>query len=215
LLPYFLPADYTGLPAAPTPRHARPYVAAAGRLEQIKGFQDAIDAVRDRPGVDLRVAGSGRYESELRTHAGGLANVIFEGRLDAAEVAALFRGARAVVVPSLVFETFGYVVLEAFAEGTPVVVRNLGALPELVAQSGGGLPFDTTAGLGAAIDRLVDDPALRDRLGAAGLAARHHLWSESRHLDRYFDLIERRRQARAEPEAPRRRATGRGVTAHA
>src|SRR5262249_10886134 len=136
-LPYFLPHDYTGLPPAPTPAFGRPYVVAAGRLEKIKGFQDAIDAMRHLPWLDLPIAGTGQFEAALRQQAAGMANVHFEGRLDAARVAALFRGARAVVVPSLVYETFGYVVLEAFHEGTPVVVRDLGALPELVEESRG------------------------------------------------------------------------------
>ncbi len=189
-LPYFLPDDYTGLPRLQAPCHDRPYVAAAGRLEKIKGFEDAIDAVRSLPHIDLRIAGAGQYESTLRQRAAGLANVHFEGRLDSAQLAALFRGARAVVVPSLVYETFGYVVLEAFAEGTPVIVRDLGALPELVAESNGGLVFDSPGGLIDAIDRIVADDDLRDELGGNGLAARNGVWSEAAHLDRYFGLID-------------------------
>ena len=202
-LPYFLPEDYTGSPASPTPLHDRPYVAAAGRLETIKGFQDAIDAMRRLPDVDLRIAGSGEYEAALRTRAEGMANVHFEGRLDAAALAALFRGAVAVVVPSLVYETFGYVVLEAFDEGVPVVVRNLGALPELVAASGGGIVFEDQAGLVSAVDRLVRDPDLRRTLGENGRRARLTTWSEAAHLDRYFELIRRcRRTLRGRVEGP-------------
>lgn len=189
-LPYFLPEDYTGLPPAPSAQHERPYIAAAGRLEKIKGFQDAIEAMRYLPKIDLRIAGAGQFESELRAQAQGLSNVHFEGRLDSAELAALFRGARAVIVPSLVYETFGYVVLEAFAERTPVIVRDLGALPELVAESGGGLVFDNHEGLVESIERVVADDLLRDELGANGLAARNGIWSEEEHLKRYFDLIE-------------------------
>lgn len=208
-LPYFLSHDYTGETTSQTPAHARPYVAAAGRLEKIKGFQDAIDAIRHRPGIDLRIAGAGQYEAELRRRAEGLINVHFEGRLDAPELAALFRGALAVVVPSLVYETFGYVVLEAFAERTPVIVRNLGALPELVKQSGGGLIFENQAGLLAAIDRLVDEPGVRLRLGSNGHAARDEFWSESLHLEKYCQLIERCRRRKSafsqnEPNFPSR-----------
>jgi glycosyltransferase involved in cell wall biosynthesis len=195
-LPYFLPHDYTGLPEAPVPEYPRPYVAAAGRLEEIKGFQDVIEAMRRLPNLDLRIAGSGQYEAALRARARGLANVHFEGRLDAAQVAALFRGARAVVVPSLVYETFGYVVLEAFAEATPVIVRNLGALPELVEESQGGLVFDCQDSLIAWLGRLATDGELRDTLGANGLRARHDFWSEAKHLERYFTLIDERRRAR-------------------
>jgi glycosyltransferase involved in cell wall biosynthesis len=195
-LPYFLPTDYTGLPPAPTPAYDRPYVAAAGRLEMIKGFQEAIAAMRQLPGLDLRIAGAGQYEPALRALAQGQDNVHFEGRLDAAQVAALFRGARAVVVPSLVYETFGYVVLEAFAERTPVIVRELGALPELVAESGGGLTFDAEDGLVNALRRLATDDRLRDDLGAAGERAWRQLWSEEEHLDRYFALIDQHRRGR-------------------
>jgi glycosyltransferase involved in cell wall biosynthesis len=194
-LPYFLPADYTGLTEAPTPDHDRPYVAVAGRLEKIKGFQDVIEAIRRLPGLDLRIAGSGPFEADLRRRAEGLANVHFEGRLDSAEVAALFRGALAVAVPSMVYETFGYVVLEAFAEKTPVVVRDLGALPELVAQSGGGLVFRSVDDLVRAIARLAGDAGLRLRLGSDGHLARLGIWSEAEHLHRYFELIQDNRRA--------------------
>src|SRR5262249_34972122 len=134
--------------------------------------------------------------ARLRALARGLQNVHFEGRLDAPHVAALFRGARAVVVPSLVYETFGYVVLEAFAEATPVVVRNLGALPELVDESQGGLVFDSQESLIAWLGRLATDDELRDTLGANGLRARHGLWSETKHLESYFALIDDRRRSR-------------------
>ncbi|WP_435008083.1 glycosyltransferase family 4 protein [Tundrisphaera lichenicola] len=195
-LPYFLPADYTGLPAAPTPIHDRPYVAVAGRLEKIKGFQDVIEAARRLPHIDLRIAGSGPFEADLRGQAEGLPNVHFEGRLDSAEVAALFRGALAVAVPSLVYETFGYVVLEAFAEKTPVIVRDLGALPELVAESGGGLVFRTNDELVEALDRLAGDADLRIKLGCDGYLARLGIWSEVEHLHRYLGLIEQERRGR-------------------
>jgi glycosyltransferase involved in cell wall biosynthesis len=195
-LPYFLPDDYTGLPDAPSPVFDRPYVAAAGRLEKIKGFQDVIEAMRRLPDIDLRIAGSGPFEGELRRLAEGLTNVHFEGRLGSSEVAALFRGALAVAVPSLVYETFGYVVLEAFAEKTPVVVRDLGALPELVGESGGGLVFRTQGELVEALERLANDDDLRIRLGCDGFFARHGLWSEAEHLDRYFALIEQKRRSK-------------------
>jgi glycosyltransferase involved in cell wall biosynthesis len=207
-LPYFLPHDYTGLPEVASPRHDRPYVAAAGRLELIKGFQDVIDVMPRLPGLDLRVAGAGAYEGELRRRAEGMANVHFEGRLDGPNVAALFRGARAVVVPSLVYETFGYVVLEAFHERTPVVVRDLGALPELVEESGGGIVFRTADGLVATLDRLAADEVYRDDLGESGHKARHAHWSEASHLARYFRLIDECRGDRRYASTSRGRADG-------
>jgi glycosyltransferase involved in cell wall biosynthesis len=195
-MPYFLPHDYTGLPEVASPNHERPYVAAAGRLEEIKGFQDIIAAMRKLPHLDLRIAGTGAYEGDLRKLAMDMANVHFEGRLDAPSVAALFRGARALVVPSLVYETFGYVVLEAFHERTPVIVRDLGALPELVRECGGGLIFQNNDDLINHMQLLTRDEGLRDELGERGYQARHSIWSEEGHLDRYFQIIKHCQVAR-------------------
>jgi len=91
---------------------------------------------------------------------------------------------------------FGLVVLEAFARGTPAVVHDLGALPELVEDSGGGLVYRTQDELVTALERLRTDPAARDALGAKGRDAWQRLWSEERHLDAYFEAIEEARGAR-------------------
>jgi len=148
--------------------------------------------------VDLRVAGAGPFEPELRALARGLPNVRFEGLLGGEGLARLFHGARAVVVPSLFPETFGYVVLEAFAVRTPVVVhRGGGAIAETGEQSGGGLGYDTDAELLVALRRVVHDDALRDELAAAGYARRVGPWSESAHMEAYFDLLANCRRARA------------------
>src|SRR5262249_50666074 len=125
--PYFLPEGWSGgVEQQPAEKLERPYLAAAGRLVRMKGFQRLIPLMRYLPEVDLRIAGTGPYEMDLRALARGLPNVRFEGLLGGPGLAQLFRSARAVVVPSLFPETFGYVVLEAFAVGTPVVVHEGG-----------------------------------------------------------------------------------------
>ncbi|MDX2036081.1 MAG: glycosyltransferase family 4 protein [Isosphaeraceae bacterium] len=198
-LPYFLPDDWTdGLEDDDPPRTPRPYIAAAGRLVKMKGFQRLIPIMRYLPDIDLRIAGTGPYEAELRTLAQGLPNVRFEGLLGGDAVSRLFHGARAVVVPSLFPETFGYVVLEAFAVRTPVVVDIAGgALEETGVQSGGGLGYRTEAELLLALRRIVFDEDLRDRLAQRGYALRTGEWSETAHLDRYFALIRAAQQGRA------------------
>ena len=87
-------------------------------------------------------------------------------------------------------------ILEAFARRTPVIVHDLGALPELVAESGGGLVYRTPRELVEAIDRLRTDRPFRDDLGAKGHRAWQRLWSERRHLEAYFDAIEEARGSR-------------------
>jgi glycosyltransferase involved in cell wall biosynthesis len=190
-LPYFLPDDWSGgiedEEADPWPR---PYLAAAGRLVRMKGFQKLIPVMRHLPHIDLRIAGTGPFEATLRALARDLPNVHFEGLLGGPALARLFHGARAVVVPSLFPETFGYVVLEAFAVRTPVVVHSGGgALYETGVLSGGGIGYTSEGELLLALRRLVHDDDLRDELADRGFAMRTGPWSETAHLDRYFDLI--------------------------
>ena len=72
---------------------------------------------------------------------------------------------------------------------TPVIVNNLGALPELVEDSGGGIIYNNSNELCDAIENLVENPDLRNDLGAKGYATFLKLWSEKAHLMQYFDLI--------------------------
>jgi glycosyltransferase involved in cell wall biosynthesis len=209
-LPYFLPDDWSkGIedhPPEPQPS-GRPYLAAAGRLVAMKGFQQLIPIMRFLPEVDLRIAGTGPYEDHLKHLAYGLPNVHFEGLLSGESLSRLFHGARAVVVPSLFPETFGYVVLEAFAVHTPVVVnRGGGALQETGVQSGGGLGYSTDAELLLALRRIVHDDELREDLADQGFAMRRGEWSEAAHMDRYFGLIAGIRGGRTTANTPHSRA---------
>src|SRR5260370_23565124 len=80
----------------------------------------------------------------------------------------LYRRAIAVVVPSICYETFGIIIIEAFSVKTPVIVNNLGALPEVVEDSGGGLIYSGPDELAAAMDRLANESGLRRKLGVTG-----------------------------------------------
>jgi glycosyltransferase involved in cell wall biosynthesis len=196
-LPYFLPDDWTtGIENEPRAPLVRPYLAAAGRLVKMKGFQRLIPLMRYLPEADLLIAGTGPFEPGLREMARELPNVRFEGLLSGRALAHLFRNARAVVVPSLFPETFGYVVLEAFALGTPVVVHEGGgALVETGVASGGGLGYRSDIELLTAMRRMLHDDELHRELSTRALAARHRLYSEACHLDEYFELVARARPA--------------------
>jgi glycosyltransferase involved in cell wall biosynthesis len=203
-IPYFLPDGWSGrIEDRPPQTLDRPYLAAAGRLVKMKGFQRLIPLMRYLPEVDLRIAGTGPYETALRAMAADLPNVRFEGLMGRQALASLFRNARAVVVPSLFPETFGYVVLEAFSVGTPVVVHETGgALYETGFLSGGGLAYRTDSELLTAMRRMVHDRELHDELAARGFAMRMGPWSEVEHLDRYLALVDRARAGRERKPFP-------------
>ncbi len=172
----------------------RPYFLFVGRLEKLKGVQSLIPIFRSYGAAELLVVGEGSYELHLRRLAGGAANVRFLGRLPYRGLGGLYRGALALIVPSLAYESAPLVALEAFQHGTPVIVRDLGGMPELVETSGAGFTYRTDAELRSALDRLAGDPAARGELGARAQAAYRREWTPDVHLRRYFELIE---QARA------------------
>jgi glycosyltransferase involved in cell wall biosynthesis len=194
-LPHFLAAEDVAAPGTGEPP-ARPYALFVGRLERLKGVHVLLDAFGSYSELDLLIAGDGEERAALERQAAGLDHVRFLGHVPQEQLDALYRYATAVVVPSIGYEVFGLVVLEAYARGTPVVVHDLGALPELVEESGGGITYRTRDELVAALERLRIDSATRDELAARGYDAWQRLWSEDRHLDAYFEAIEEARGAR-------------------
>jgi len=188
-MPYFLPAppDTENLPSDESVK--RPYFLFVGRLEYIKGVQNIIPVFKNHPEYDLLIAGGGEYEETLRRQAEGIDNIKFLGRLDQRRLQSLYKSAIAVIVPSVCYETFGIIIIEAFSLKTPVITNNLGALPEVVEDSGGGFIYNTDEELVAAMKKLAEDNELRNELGEKGWRAYHRYWDENAHLEKYLGLI--------------------------
>ena len=175
--------------AAPVPSHPRPYFLFVGRLHPFKGLQDVIPCFDDDSPADLLVAGTGEFEPELRAMAQGRKAISFLGQVGREKLAALYRDAVALIAPSLCYEVFPMVALEAFREGTPIIARNLGPYPQIVEESQGGLLFEDEPSLREAIAALAANPALRDRLGASGRAALLERWTETTAIDEWLSLV--------------------------
>ena len=191
VLPYFLGrVDHEWQSPGPSP-HRRPYFLFVGRLEKIKGLQNILPEFAGEGGYDLLISGSGTYEEELRRQAQGMSRVHFLGWIPQDRIGPYYRHALGVIVPSITYETFGIIIIEAFARQTPVIVHDLGALPEVVHDSGGGFIYRTPEELRRAMQSLSTDPVLRQDLGRRGYEAYCRYWTSEPHLDLYFSLIER------------------------
>ena len=154
-------------PASGVDPVAGTYIGFAGRPVPEKGIA-VLTAAAAIAGLPVRIAipagapmpeGLGEHVSVIATQGPD-------------ELAAFYRGARALVVPSQWFETFAIVAGEALGHGVPVIASDIGALANTVVRDETGLlvpPGDAPA-LAAAMRRLWDDDALTRRLGAAGRA---------------------------------------------
>ncbi len=199
-VPYFLPSP-NGSVTVQKEERSRPFFLFVGRLEAIKGVQDLIPVFRKKPEFDLIVAGDGEYRVELERQAADIPNIKFLGRLDQDRLHGLYESALGVIVPSKCYETFGIIIIEAFSRKTPVIVNDLGALPEVIEDSDGGFVYKTEAELIKAMDRLGADAGLRDRLGENGYAAYTKYWNEGAHMTQYLDLITRLQAERLQKQS--------------
>jgi glycosyltransferase involved in cell wall biosynthesis len=200
-LPNFAPALHATEPPvpneAPVPRDEAPYFLYVGRLEQIKGVQTLLPLFRSGAGGTLVIAGTGAYEGELRRQAGDSEHIRFLGQVAHADLVRWYENAVALILPSLWFEVFPLVILEAFRSGTPVVCRNLGSPPDIIRESGGGLLYDDDEELRRHIGGLRTDPVMRQKLGRAGFEAWRKNWTADAHIAQYLEIVQSARAARA------------------
>jgi glycogen(starch) synthase len=147
-----------------------------GRVVEQKGVITAIDALAELPPeATLAIVGGGDadYRSALERRAeqlGVTARVTFAPAVDRDGTVGAYQGADVVLHPVLWDEPWGLVPLEAMAAGRPVVATGQGGSADFLDGEVNALlhaPGDATA-LAVAVARLARDPALRDRLIAAG-----------------------------------------------
>jgi len=189
-LPYFIEkSDSDWLKPGPRPLE-KPYFLFVGRLERIKGLHTLIEAWRKVPDCELLIAGTGNQRDELIALAKDRERVKFLGALSQKELGNYYFHALATIVPSITYETFGMIILESFARKTPVIVRDLGALPEVIEDSNGGRIYRTEAELLTAIRQLASLPDLRRQLGENGYKALVHNWIREPHLKQYFGYLD-------------------------
>jgi glycogen synthase len=165
------PVDNTAVPLLPMP-----YVLFIGRASQEKGAIHAAQAVlqlrASETAITLVLIGQTAPEFDRfyrRLSSQQQAGIRPLGLLPEATKHALLQKSAMLLLPSRT-DSFGIVLLEAWYHGKPVIGANAGGIPGVIDDEENGLlvPYGNVAGLAAAVQRLLSDPALSQRLGAQG-----------------------------------------------
>lgn len=156
-----------------------------GRIAREKGLADLLEAMQHRaaapaPAVRYLIVGDGPYEADMRARAPN--DVVFMGRREGAELAALFASSDIFVFPSMT-DTFGNVLLEAMASALAIVAADAPSTRSL-AHAAGAVFYTPlcAAELASRIRATAASPVDRYRHASLGLReAQRHSW------DRVFD----------------------------
>lgn len=156
----------------PPSKEASPYALFVGRLSSEKGIRTLANAWQNLSSrFRLKVAGEGELVSMLKN----CSNVECLGFQSSTAVAALMQNASFLIMPSEWYEGFPMVMVEAFANGLPIISSKLGSMSEIVIEGQTGLFFKpgNSEDLAEKIDWLINNPAKRKQM--AGNAKKTYL----------------------------------------
>jgi phosphatidyl-myo-inositol dimannoside synthase len=170
----FTISDGAGLPVRVPPAGKNIFltVARISKFEAGKGHVTVIRALptvlEHVPDAEYWVVGEGDLRPDLErlaAHLGVAEHVRFLGRVDDSCLGAIYGASKIFVMPCK-FEGFGFVFLEAMAQGLPIVAGNRDASPEVLGDAGILVDPDDPAQVAVALTRLLRDSELRNHLGA-------------------------------------------------
>ena len=169
-------------PFAPAERAAEPRLLYLGRLKQYKRIELLLDVLEGVPSAHLDIAGEGDHrpaiEAEIARRGLG-ERVVLHGHVSEEHKAALLAGSWVNLTASSA-EGWCLTVMEAALCATPSAALRVGGLPESIVDGETGLLADDGPELTAKVRTLVEDRALRERLGeAARVRAETFTWERT------------------------------------
>ncbi len=169
------------------------YEARKGHAFMIRAMEEIV---RQVPQAILLICGDGSFAEvdavrRLCEASSVAERIILQGHRR--DLGSLLSRAQVLVLPAQGQESFGYTAVEAMAYACPVVVTDVGGLPEVVDDGGSGfvVAHDDVHALAERIVALLQDEGLRKRMGAAGVQRYKQRFSATRMAAEYFRLLEK------------------------
>ena len=162
----------------------RRFLLHVGALDPHKNFETVIQVLARLKAHNLQLVVVGEKEHFLKQVADyvgglGMSQIIFPGFIPRADLEALYRDAVGLVFLSL-YEGFGFPVLEAMAQGCPVITSKVASLPEVAGDAALLVAPNDFQGAARAVEQLLTQPALRQALAQKGRArAAEFSWEQT------------------------------------
>ncbi|MFI4860392.1 MAG: glycosyltransferase family 4 protein [Phycisphaerales bacterium JB063] len=170
------------------------YALYLGRLSPEKGIDTLIAAwERMESPVPLKILGSGPMQQEVMAFAARHPHVEYLGFVKQPALGEVIRGAVLLVLPSLNYEGFPKVIVEAFASGLPIIASRMGAMQDAVVQDETGRLFTPgdAADLAGTVSALFNDTAQLARMRHAARLAYESLYTAEANYATLMDIYER------------------------
>jgi glycosyltransferase involved in cell wall biosynthesis len=169
------------------------YESRKGHAFLIRAMEQVVRRVQT---ATLLICGDGTHEEievvrRLCDASSARRHIVLQGHRH--DLSNLLAQAAVLILPSQAQESFGYTAVEAMACACPVIVTDVGGLPEVVEDGGCGFVVrrDDASGLADRIALLLGDESLRKQMGEAGVQRYRELFGASRMAAGYFNLLER------------------------
>ena len=174
---------------APLPPYQRNGVLFVGRLSEEKGIHSLLDAWKDLD-ITLKIAGDGPLRSLIGKQHNKRIRLL--GNIPRQQVANEMANARILVIPSVWYEGFPMVLLEAFSQGLPVVATDLGNVGQIVAKHGAGKTFSSgdAEKLKSAVDNLYTNIEELQKYSENCRAAYENEYTPARNLQQLESIYE-------------------------
>lgn len=125
------------------PRQEGEFYLYIGRVEPLKGIDLLIEAFSQLPDLRLMIVGGGKQWETYQASARGknCSNITVTGPLQHNKLSAILANAKALILPSQCYETFGMVIIEAYAHSVPALAGRISGFPDLILPGKTGLLF--------------------------------------------------------------------------
>ena len=169
------------------------YFLYIGRLSKEKGISTLLEAFKNLPNKKLLVAGDGPEKSILMGHD----NINCIGHVGKEQIIELLLKAKAIIIPSIWYENFPKIVVEAMAYGAPIIASNIGSLATIIEDNFNGLLFDpnNAESLTKKISFIEENENARLKIGKNALDTYEKLYSKQKNysmlIDIYSDSIQK------------------------